>query len=123
MKKITNYFEQLATAFAVEFFKQKRMYNLTKQIGYTGEALILQFESKTRGNRNCVNSKCLAIHPDKNKPHHISIGEVWVGFDGSGDNWSDHMGGVDLDCTGLTFQTSIDYLVKEIIVKFPHLMK
>ena len=123
MNKLENFMEQLDTAFAVEFFKQKHMYKLSKESSYVNGSLILKFESQTKGNRNCINYKCLAIHPVKDKPHHIHIGEVWVGFDGEGSPWSDHMGGVELDCTGLTFQFSIDYLVKEIIVKFPHLMK
>ena len=123
MKKIDNYLEQLATAFGLEFFKQKRMYNLSKGKSYDHNALILKFDSQTPGMCNCVNTKCLTIHPTKDKPHHISIGEVWVGLDGEGSPWSDHMGGVDLDCTGLTFQSSIDFIVKEIMVKFPHLLK
>lgn len=123
MKKIENYLEQLATAFAVEFFKQKRMYNLSKGNSYDHNALILKFDSQTPGVRSCINTKCLTIHPTKDTPHHISIGEVWVGFDGEGSPWSDHMGGVDLDCTGLTFQSSIDYIVKKIMVEFPHLLK
>lgn len=123
MKKIENYFEQLATAFAVEFHKQKHMYNVSKEIGYDRSSLVLKFDSKTQCDCNCINSKYLAIRLIEGIPHHISIGEVWVGFDGEGSRWSDHMGGVVLDCTGLTVQSSIDYIVKQIMVKFPHLLK
>ena len=101
MKKIDNYLEQLATAFGLEFFKQKRMYNLSKGKSYDHNALILKFDSQTPGVCNCINTKCLAIHPTKDTPHHISIGEVWVGL----------------------FQSSIDFIVKEIMVNFPHLLK
>ena len=123
MKKIDNYLEQLATVFCLEFFKQKHMYNLSKGKSCDHNALILKFDSQTPGVCNCVNTKCLAIHPTNDKPHHLLVDEVWVGFDGEGSPWSDHMGGKDIDCTGMTFQSSIDHVVKEIVTHFNHLMK
>jgi len=122
MKKIDNYFEQLATAFAVEYVLRTHMHNLVIGKDYTG-CLYLTFRSPKQGVCACVNAKQLYIHPSKEKAHHLLVEEVWVGFDGEGSPWSDHMGGREVDCTGMTFQSSITHMVKEIAINFNHLMK
>ena len=122
MKKIDNYFEQLATAFAVEYVVRTHMYNLVIGKECSG-CLYLTFRSPEQKTSACVNAKQLYIHPTKEKAHHLDIDEIWIGFDGEGSQWSDHMGGREIDCTGMTFQSSIDHMVKEIVTHFNHLMK
>lgn len=123
MKKIDNYFEQLATAFAVEYFQRTHIYKLERKFPEDKGVMTITFKSENPGKYNCINEKLLAIHPATDKPHHLLVEEVWVGFDGDGSPWSDHMGGKDIDCTGMTFQSSIDHVVKEIVTHFNHLMK
>ena len=123
MKKIDNYLEQLCTAFAVEYLKRTHIYKIERKFPTDKGVMTIAFKSENPGKYNCVTEKLLAIHPDTSKPHHLLVEEVWVGFDGEGSPWSDHMGGKDIDCTGMTFQSSIDHVVKEIVTHFNHLMK
>ena len=123
MKKIENYFEQLNTAFAVEYFKRTHIYEIERMFHKDKGVLAIAFKSENPGKYNCVTKKLLTIHLDTSKPHHLLVEEVWIGFDGEGSPWSDHMGGKDIDCTGMTFQSSIDHVVKEIVIHFNHLMK
>lgn len=123
MKKIDNYFEQLSTAFAVEYLKRTHIYKIERVNPEAKGVLAIAFKSENPGKCNCITKKLLTIYPNTVKPHHLLVDEVWIGFDGEGSPWSDHMGGVDLDCTGMTFQSSIDHVVKEIVFHFNHLMK
>lgn len=123
MKKIDNYFEQLITAFAAEYFQRTHIYVFERKFHTDKGSLTIAFKSKNPGKFSCVTEKLLTIHPDTSKPHHLLVEEVWIGFDSEGSLWSDHMGGNDIDCTGMTFQSSIDHVVKEIVINFNHLMK
>lgn len=115
MKKIDNYFEQLITAFVVEYFKRTHIYEIERVNPEDKSALAIAFKSEENlGKFNCVNKKLLTIYPNTVKPHHLRVDEVWIGFDGDGPLWPDHMGGKDIDCTGMTFQSSIDHVIKEI---------
>ena len=122
MKKIDNYFEQLITAFVTMYFLSNT-YVFERKFRADKGSLTIAFKSENQGKFNCVTKKLLTIHPNTVKPHHLRVDEVWIGFDGDGSPWSDHMGGKDIDCTGMTFQSSIDHVVKEIVINFNHLMK
>lgn len=45
------------------------------------------------------------------------IEEILVGYDGEGSPWSDHMGGVIVDCTCLKTKGAIDKIVEKFIEK------
>ena len=67
------------------------------------------------GTRYCINSHRFIFWPcDK---HEMMIEEIWVGYDGEGSPWSDHMGGVIVDCTGLKSKGAIDKIVEKFIEK------
>ena len=61
-----------------------------------------------RPQENCV------IRADKNKKHTISVDEIWIGEDSEGSPWSDHMGGLIIDCNGMNCQTALDTIVRKI---------
>lgn len=48
-----------------------------------GDTLEISVKAEKQGTRQCINSYCYSISP-ANKPHHMEISEVWVGFDGEG---------------------------------------
>ena len=67
------------------------------------------------GTRYCINSHRFIFRPcDK---HEMMIEEIWIGYDGEGSPWSDHMGGVIIDCTGLKSKGAIDKIVEKFIEK------
>ena len=68
-----------------------------------------------RGIRNCINIHEYFIFPCRT--HQMLIEEIWVGYDGEGCPWSDHMGGVIVDCTGLKSKGAIDKIVEKFIEK------
>ena len=68
-----------------------------------------------RGIRNCINIHQYFIFPCGT--HQMLIEEIWVGYDGEGSPWSDHMGGVIVDCTGLKSKGAIDKIVEKFIEK------
>ena len=68
-----------------------------------------------RGIRNCINIHQYTIFPCRT--HQMLIEEIWVGYDGEGSPWSDHMGGVIVDCTGLKSKGAIDKIVEKFIEK------
>ena len=68
-----------------------------------------------RGIRNCINIHQYFIFPCGT--HQMMIEEIWVGYDGEGSPWSDHMGGVIVDCTGLKSKGAIDKIVEKFIEK------
>ena len=123
MKKIDNYLEQLITAFAVEYLKRTHIYEIERVNPEDKSVLAIAFKSENPGKFNCVTKKLLTIYPNTAKPHHLLVDEVWIGFDDNCSPWSDHMGGKDIDCSGMTFQSSIDHVIKEIVIHFNHLMK
>lgn len=69
------------------------------------------------GRIQCVNVKCYHIAAHELAAHTIKIEEIWVGYDGEGSPWSDHMGGVIVDCTGLKSKGAIDKIVEKFIEK------
>lgn len=69
------------------------------------------------GRIQCVNEKCYHIAAHELAAHTIKIEEIWVGYDGEGSPWSDHMGGVIVDCTGLKTKGAIDKIVEKFIEK------
>lgn len=67
------------------------------------------------GTRYCINSHRFIFWPcDK---HKMMIEEIWIGYDKEGSPWSDHMGGVIVDCTGLKSKGAIDKIVEKFIEK------
>lgn len=67
-----------------------------------------------RGVCNCINIHQYIIWPSET---HLMIEEIWVGYDEEGSPWSDHMGGVIVDCTDLKSKGSIDKIVEKFIEK------
>lgn len=68
-----------------------------------------------RGIRNCINIHQYFIFPCRT--HQMFIEEIWVGYDEEGSPWSDHMGGVIVDCTDLKSKGDIDKIVEKFIEK------
>lgn len=58
--------------------------------------------------------KIIVIHPAEKVSHQMDVDEIWVGEDEEGSPWSDHMGGLRIDCTGMNCETAIDTIVKKI---------
>ena len=78
-----------------------------------GNELHLEIRREKQGSYNCINSTLLSVHPSgmKNK---MEIEEVWVGYDGEGSPWSDHMGGRIVDCNGKNIQGAIELIAAEL---------
>lgn len=67
------------------------------------------------GTRYCINSHRFIFWPcDK---HEMLIEEIWIGYDKEGYPWSDHMGDLTVDCTGLKSKGAIDKIVEKFIEK------
>ncbi len=47
----------------------------------------------------------------------MMIEEIFIGYDGEGNPWSDHMGGITADCNGLKTKGAIDKIVEKFIEK------
>ena len=58
--------------------------------------------------------KTLVIRPDEKTAHHMNVDEIWVGEDSEGSPWSDNMGGLRIDCTGMNCENAIGTIVKKI---------
>ena len=69
------------------------------------------------GRIQCVNEKCYRIAAHEFAAHTIKLEEIWVGYDEEGSPWSDHMGGVIVDCTDLKSKGAIDKIVEKFIEK------
>lgn len=123
MNKLENFLEQLCTAIAVKYFKTKHDTSFIKNQNAPKNSLVLHFRPKAQGLRGCVNCKQLTIYPNKDHAHHMLVEEVWFGYDGEGNRWSDHMGGVNLDCTGMKFQEAIDHITDKIWEYYADLVK
>lgn len=106
---ITVFYENLACACAVA--NQDYLGHMYSQIN--GNKLEIKITSKTLGLINCINARLFTINPEPNKPHHMSIDEVWFGYDAEGYRWSDAMGGRLVDCTGLNIDKAIDLIVEK----------
>lgn len=68
-----------------------------------------------RGVCNCINIHQYIIWPCKT--HQIMIEEIFIGYDGEGYPWSDHMGGLTVDCNGLKIKGAIDKIAEKFIEK------
>lgn len=67
------------------------------------------------GTRYCINSHRFIFRPcDK---HEMMIEEIWIGYDKEGYPWSDVMGGLTVDCTGLKTKGAIDKIAEKFIEK------
>lgn len=96
--------------------------DLARSIGHkdyqiSGDTLILTYPFKNQGTRHCINRKEIYIHPVPDHKHQIDIEEIWVGFDSDGVPWSDHMGGLYVDCTGMNVKTAISAITKKVFAK------
>ena len=85
------------------------------------DKLFLNFNNPVQGARNCINSKQLIIRPDHNHKHHMLVMEIWYGYDAEGSVWSDNMGGLSIDCTGLNRIDAMTKLVESIKTKYVEL--
>lgn len=114
MKTIAQFHENLLTAFVAAHVK------IAGRIAgrQNGDTLEISIKAEKQGSRHCINSYCYSISP-ANKPHHMEIEEVWVGFDGEGYPWSDNMGGQIVDCTGKTVDAAIDLIVETLNKRLP----
>ena len=113
MKKIkmdiTVFYENLACAWAVS--NKDILKRLTSHID--GDTLHLQVRAEKQGLRQCINATCFEVKPSPEK-HKMEIDEIWVGYDGEGSRWSDHMGGRIVDCNGLGIDPAIDLIVEKL---------
>ncbi len=67
------------------------------------------------GTCHCINSHRFIFWPcDK---HEMMIEEIWIGYDSEGYPWSDHMGGLTVDCNGLKTKGAIDKIAEKFIEK------
>jgi len=85
------------------------------------DKLFLDFINPVQCKRNCINSKQLIILPDQSHKHHMLVKEIWYGFATDGSIWSDNMGGLDIDCTGLNRIDAMTKLVESIKTEFVEL--
>lgn len=67
-----------------------------------------------RGVCNCINIHHYIIWSCET--HQMMIEEIFIGYDGEGHPWSDHMGGLTVDCNGLKIKGAIDKIVEKFIV-------
>ena len=68
-----------------------------------------------RGVCNCINIH--QYHIWSCEKHQMMIEEIFIGYDGEGAPWSDHMGGLTVDCNGLKTKSAIDKIVEKFIEK------
>lgn len=68
------------------------------------------------GRIQCINEKCYRIAAHELAAHTIELEEIWVGYDGEGSSWSDHMGGKIINCTGLKKNAAVE-LIKNTIIE------
>lgn len=68
-----------------------------------------------RGVCHCINIHQYIIWPCKT--HQMKIEEIFIGYDGEGYPWSDHMGCLTVDCNGLKIKGAIDKIVENFIEK------
>lgn len=71
--------------------------------------LVVTIRSEKQGLSNCINASIISVHPGKT--HQMEIEEIMVGYDSEGSQWSDHMGGRIVDCSGLNVQGAIEKIV------------
>ena len=96
--------------------------DLARSIGHSeyqisGDTLILNYPFKNQGTVHCINSKQIYIHPVPAHKHQMDIEEIWVGYDSEGYPWSDHMGGLYVDCTGMNIKTAISAITEKVFAK------
>lgn len=68
-----------------------------------------------RGVSNCINIHQYIIWPCET--HQMMIEEIWIGYDEAGYPWSDHMGGLTVDCKALKTKGAIEKIVEKFIKK------
>ena len=68
-----------------------------------------------RGVCYCINIHQYIILPCET--HQMMIEEIFNGYDEEGSPWSDYMGDVIVDCTGLKSKGAIDKIVEKFIEK------
>lgn len=68
-----------------------------------------------RGVCNCINIHQYIIWSCAT--HQMMIEEIFIGYDGEGNPWSDYMGGITADCNGLKIKGAIDKIVEKFIEK------
>ena len=105
------FLEELCTA--VENAAVKNNLNVDSARVYNDQ-LIVNIRTD-RGVCNCINIHQYIIWPTET--HQMMIEEIFIGYDGKGYPWSDHMGGLTVDCNGLKIKDAIDKIVKKFIVK------
>ena len=113
MTTLTKFYEKLSTVFTTT------NKNIIKRIScqeYDKE-LVIEIKKEKQGLIKCINSKLLRIKPFEK--HQMLIEEVWVGYDGDGSPWSDHIGGHVIDCTG----KNVDEAINLIVTKMNELVK
>lgn len=98
----------------LESFKTANQ-NIINRIGSViiDDKLLVTIRSKKEGRCNCINASNLTIKPYSEK-HKMIIEEVFVGYDGDGSRWSDHMGCHVIDCTGKNVTESINLIVTKM---------
>ena len=63
-------------------------------------------------------AKTIVIRADQNMKHTMRVDEIWIGKDSEGSPWSDNMGGLIIDCTGMNCQTALDTIVRKIRAEY-----
>ena len=82
-----------------------------------GDTLILTYPFKNQGTVHCINYKQIYVHPVPDHKHQMDIEEIWVGYDAEGYPWSDHMGGLYVDCTGMDVKKAISAITEKVFAK------
>lgn len=65
-----------------------------------------------------ISWKHLFIYPAEGVAHNIDVDEIWAGRDSEGCPWSDNMGGVRIDCTGLTVTAAVQKIADKMASHF-----
>lgn len=72
------------------------------------------FHINDLGNYNDSLCRHLYLFPSKDIAHSIDVDEIWTGFDCDGEDWSDNMGGLRIDCSGLNRSNAIKKIADKI---------
>lgn len=65
-----------------------------------------------------IHRRHLFIYPTEGVAHNIDVDEIWIGRDSEGCPWSDSMGGVRIDCTGLSVTTAVQKIADKMTYQF-----
>lgn len=83
--------------------------------------LLKQYSFETKLPR--ITAKQIQIRAAKDVKHAMDIDMIFVGYDSDGSHWSDHMGGLRVDCTGLTKIQAIKKISDGIVNHFEEWFK